>query len=535
MKKIYFYILFLIIPSALSAQTVSDTLITGKVTSQSAENIFVSFESTKGIEKDDTLFIKKTGKLKPALKVKFVSSKSLAGESISKYKIKIGNELIAKIRIVPRKKEMPVESAVVTASDSEENITPVVNYNEPKTIEPKVRGRIGIQSYSNFSNSVNSFDYQRWRYAFRLDAQNIGGSNFSYSQYINFSYRANEWNEISNNLGRALRIYDLAVKYDFSDKTNIWFGRHLNRNITNISAIDGLQFETSFSALSVGLVAGSRPNFNDMGFNAKLFEYGVYLSRFDSIGQRGMTNTLGYFEQTNDFKTDRRFLYFQHSNSAIKNVRLFLSTEIDLFKKINGENKSDFSATSFYVSANIRPSRIVSFFLSYDARKNVIYYETFKNTIDSILENETRQGFRARVNLRPVRNLYLGVNYGYRFRRGDFRPSNNYGGFLTYSSLPVIRAGMTVSFNRLYSGYLDGTIWGLRLYKDFLSGFGISLGYRKTKYSFTQNISDLTQQSVSFNINTRIFNPVFVNFTYEGVFQSVRTSGRLLINLSYRF
>jgi len=75
----------------------------------------------------------------------------------------------------------------------------------------------------------------------------------------------------------------------------------------------------------------------------------------------------------------------------------------------------------------------------------------------------------------------------------------------------------------------------LRLYKDFLSGFGISLGYRKTKYSFTQNISDLTQQSVSFNINTRIFNPVFVNFTYEGVFQSVRTSGRLLINLSYRF
>jgi hypothetical protein len=32
--------------------------------------------------------------------------------------------------------------------------------------------------------------------------------------------------------------------------------------------------------------------------------------------------------------------------------------------------------------------------LSYDARKNVIYYETFKTTLVSIIENETRQALR---------------------------------------------------------------------------------------------------------------------------------------------
>jgi hypothetical protein len=272
-----------------------------------------------------------------------------------------------------------------------------------------------------------------------------------------------------------------------------------------------------------------------MGYNAKLFEYGAYISRYDSLGHRGMYNTFGYFEQTNDFKTDRRFIYLQHSNSIITNTRLFLSTEVDLFKKINGESKSEFSLTSLFISANIRPSNYVTFYLSYDARKNVIYYETSKNYIDSLFENETRQGFRSRITVKPLRNLFVGVNYGYRFRPGDIKPSNNYGGYITYSMIPLINSGMTFSYTRLYSSYVAGTNWGLRIYKDLRWGVGLSLGYRNTKYQFTQNIDGVTQQSVSFNINTRLLKPVYVNFTYEGVFQSQYSSGRVLVNLSYRF
>jgi len=536
MNKLLLYILFFSLPVSLMAQSVRDTIITGSVSYQSAENIYIDFNNTGGIEKGDTLFIKKKKKLKPAIEVEFVSSKSVAGVPISKYKLKPGDKVYAKIKVISDDKKIPVETVMVVIPPPDtQPLNPKKKYEKPEVLEPKVNGKITVQSYSNFANYGNVPDYQRWRYAFSFNANNIGGSKLSYSQYINFAYRASDWNSISANLGQAIRVYDLAFRYDFSNSTNVWFGRHLNRKISNISSIDGLQFETSFSTLSLGFVTGSRPNFSDMGLNTKLFEYGAYLSRFDSLGHRGMNNTLGYFEQTNDFKTDRRFLYFQHSNSIITNTRLFLSTEIDLFKKVNGENKSDFSLTSLYVSANIRASNAVSFFLSYDARKNVIYYETFKSIVDSIFENETRQGFRTRVNIKPVRNLFLGLNYGYRFRKGDLRPSNNYGGYLTYSIIPFIKSGLTLSYTRLYSSYVNGTIWGIRLYKDFISGWGLSLGYRNTGYKFTQNISDLTQRSYSININTRILNPVFVNFTYEGIFESVRTSDRLLINLSYRF
>ena len=520
----------------LYAQSLRDSVITGQVSYKSAENIYVKFDDTQGIEKDDTLFVQSEGKLVPVIKVLFTSSKSISGSIIGKTRIKVDDEVLAFINIEPDAKELPVETGVLILPTAENEIKqPVKKYSTTKLVVPEVKGRITIQSYSNFSNQNRRFDYQRWRYAFKLNANNIGGSNLSYTQYINFAYRADEWNSISSNLGQALRVYDLALKYDFSTATSVWVGRHLNRRISNIGSIDGVQFETALTPFSLGLVVGSRPNFSDMGYNSKLFEYGAYISRYDSLGHRGMYNTFGYFEQTNDFKTDRRFIYLQHRNSIITNTRLFLSTEVDLFKKINGESKSEFSLTSLFISANIRASDFVTFYLSYDARKNVIYYETSKNFIDSLFENETRQGFRSRITVKPIRNLFVGVNYGYRFRPGDIKPSNNYGGYMTYSMIPLINSGMTFSYTRLYSSYVAGTNWGLRIYKDLRWGLGLSLGYRNTKYQFTQNIDGVTQQSVSFNINTRLLKPVYVNFTYEGVFQSKYSSGRILVNLSYRF
>jgi hypothetical protein len=330
-------------------------------------------------------------------------------------------------------------------------------------------------------------------------------------------------------------VYDLAVKYDFNPRTLLWFGRHLNNKISNIGSIDGLQFETGVNEWSIGAAVGSRPDFNNMEYNFKLFEYGAYVNRADLLANGDMQNTLGYFEQTNDFKTDRRFLYFQHSNSAIQNTRIFLSTEVDLFKKEMGENKSDFSLTSLFTSVNIRPSDLFSIFLSYDARKNVIYYETFKTTLDSIIENETRQGFRTRLTLKPVRNLYFGADYGYRFRRGDLKPSNNYGGYLTYSQIPGIESSATVSFNRLSSSYTEGDIWAATLSRPIAFGLDVMLGYRYTNYKFRTGIEELKQHSASINLNTYLLKPVLLNFTYEGIFEDTRTSGRFLANLTYRF
>ncbi len=139
------------------------------------------------------------------------------------------------------------------------------------------------------------------------------------------------------------------------------------------------------------------------------------------------------------------------------------------------------------------------------------------------------------MTLRPVRNVYLGVDFGYRYKKGDPKPSNNYGGYLTYSQIPGIQSSATVSFSRINSSYINGAIWNVNLNRPLIVGLDLWLGYRYTTYQFRQGIPDMKQQSASVGLSIYLLKPVLLNFTYEGIFEDVQSSGRFLANLTYRF
>lgn len=509
----------------------------GTVTYISAQNVYVKFDNTEGILQGDTLYQKKNNKLLPTMMVRFVSSKSVAGVTIGNIDLKVDDKLFAVIeREIPDPvtEESTLPSSITTFPEENVLNTTTSSYKRKKR-ESSLSGRFSIQSYSNISNSPYFTDNQRWRYSFSLNARNIGRSRLSFSNYITFAYRADQWTRISDNLGRSLRVYDAALKYDFTQKTSLWLGRHLNRKISNISSIDGLQFETGISQNYFGVVAGSRPNFTDLGFNVKLFEYGVYIGREDSLRYGYMSNTVAFFEQTNDFKTDRRFLYFQHSNSVIPNTNIFVSTEVDMFKQISGVKKNEFQLTSLFASLRYSPSRVISFSLNYDARKNVIYYETFKNFIDSLFENETRQGFNARINIRPLKQVFIGLNGGYRFRKSDLKPAKNFGGYIGYSRIPAVGITPTISYTKLITSYIEGGVAGFRISRDIGNYFDISVYYRNTQYKFYSTIGNMNQNSVSADLSTILFNPVYLSVSYEGIFEKKFTSGRILLDITTRF
>jgi hypothetical protein len=82
-----------------------------------------------------------------------------------------------------------------------------------------------------------------------------------------------------------------------------------------------------------------------------------------------------------------------------------------------------------------------------------------------------RQGFRGSINLRPLSNVYAGFNIGYRFRKGDLRPSNDLGAYISYSLLPYVNVSPSLSYTRIRSSFITGNIYGAMLTKhfDFLS------------------------------------------------------------------
>ena len=519
----------------------------GKVTFQSSQNIYITFDNTEGIKEGDTLYVKKKNKLIPAIIVKYLSASSCSGQSTGNTSINGDETIIAFVaeRIEKNTQGKNVKPVMVDTlalqgqNDVVETVTvPEVKSNYSRKYAPNktYNGRFSIQSISSLDNISAANDLQRWRYTFSFNKNDFIDSHLSFSNYIVFAYTANQWSDVKSNINNSLKVYDLTLTYKPNEQTTFWLGRHLNGKVANIGATDGLQVEREIGNFYGGLIIGSRPNYMDYSYNLKLFEYGGYIGMFNRDNDIYIENVIGAFQQTNNMKVDRRFLYFQHSNNLIPKTNLFMSSEIDLYKRdSNNIGQSTFRLTSFYLTLRIAPSRAFSFTTTYDARRNVVYYETYKFIIDTLFQNQLRQGLRFNANIRAVNNLYLGLNAGYQFRSGDIQPSKNYGGYLSYINSPLFDINPSLNFMKIMSNYVNGTDAGVKLSKYFSNGMRISIGYRKLIYQFTVVSDKIDQNIFSSDLSFLLFGSLSLSINYEGVFESSNTFSRLFIDLTTRF
>ncbi|MDQ1332394.1 MAG: hypothetical protein QG576_428 [Bacteroidota bacterium] len=378
---------------ALHAQTVKER-ISGKVSFISSQNIYVKFRSTAGISAGDTLYISSDEKLEPVLKVINLSSVSCLCTSLSDIVLPADHLIVAMIKTdnsqaVEKEaqtliQEIPLPEIRADSAKSGPTVTKQTQ---------KISGSIAVVSYSDISNTDNA-NSQRFRYTFSLSAPEISNSKISFESYVSFRHKSGDWAEVKSNLFNALKIYNLAIRYDLNKSASILIGRKINPKISSIGAIDGIQFEKSFKGITLGALAGTRPDYTNYGIDLNLFQYGGFLA-FNSKRAGSITeSSIAFMQQMNKSLTDRRFLYFQHSNNLIKNIYFLSSFEIDLYKLENDLPKNTFELTGAYISLRYNITKKITLSGSYDARKNIMYYETYKSFTDRILENEIRQGFR---------------------------------------------------------------------------------------------------------------------------------------------
>jgi len=542
-RKTYiaFYLLFLIFAGSviLAGAQENQKIIEGKVSYITGNNIYVKFESTAGIENGDTLFVRNNGNPEPALIVRHQSSISCLCNPLNEKKIDVEDLIFA--RIHQKLLEVPEENekADLPDTDVSQEVLTTLKEKEQKSVEKdseqEINGRLQASSYSNFSNS-DSEDSHRFRYTLSMEMENISNSKLSAETYISFNHKLNEWDVVKEDLNNALKIYNLALKYDFNESSTLWAGRKINPKIANVGAIDGIQFQQSFNNFFAGVAAGSRPDWTNYGYNIDLLEYGGYIGHGKQLKNGFMQSTLGFFEQRNLSKTDRRFVYFQHTNSTIKNLNLFSSFEVDLYKLVNDNPQNTFILTSLYLSARYRFSRRLSVFGSYDNRKNVIYYETFRNYADEVLQQAIRQGFRLRINYRPINYLLLGVNAGTRNREGDPSRTNTLNGSASFTNVPGIKARLSLSANFMQTSYLDGQVYGARLSKNLLDGkLYTMLHYRHVNFEYFTSSSTLQQNIGEIDFSYHLNKKLYFSVNFETTFQENGNYNRLYLNLRRRF
>jgi hypothetical protein len=306
--------------------------------------------------------------------------------------------------------------------------------------------------------------------------------------------------------------------------------------MANIGAVDGLQYEYAHKSMTYGFLGGSRPDYYTYGFNPNLLQFGAFVSQNIQTERGSMQTSLAVFNQMNNFKTDRRFAYLQHSNVLLKNLSLFASAEVDFYTLVNLQPKSTFDLTSAYVSMRYKPFDNLSLSLSYDARKNIYYYETFKNQIDSIIDRETRQGLRFNFNYRPFKKVTWGGNAGYRYKKSDLTPSINANTYLSYSEIPWVNAYGTLDVTYLKTSYLNGMVYGVSLSRDLLDGklYG-ELKYRMVNYTYNNSTSTLLQNIAECSLACRLAKQLMLSVDLEGTLETGGNSLRVYVNVTKRF
>jgi len=506
----------------------------GVISYISAQNVYTKFESTKGLEAGDTLYSIQNDKMLPAIVVTNLSSISCVGKAMEGYIPVLNATIIAKKRIFTPSIDVisqKTKNAIAINDVEIEKGTKKEDKKEDGKQKQRIDGKIALSSYSNASSEGQG--YQRFRYNVSLNADHIGNSNLSADSYVSFTHKLGDWKGFND----ALRVYSLNAKYDLNKTASLSLGRKINLNMANIGAVDGLQFENNGKNFSYGALVGYRPDTYTYGFNSQLLQFGAFIGH-KSESKKGYSQiSLGLFNQMNNLNTDRRFAYLQHSNSLLKNVDLFCSFEIDLYSIVNNQPVTTFDLTSTYISLRYKPIKKLSLSLNYDARKNIYYYETFKNIADSIFDKETRQGFRFQTTYRPFNYVIMGLNAGFRMPTNATNYSVNGYGYITHTNLPWINASATINFTALNTGYLNGLIYGGSLSRDLYNGkLYADLSYRFVNYQFANAAAPLKQHIGELSFSWRLKKKLMLSTDFEATFDSnSNLSGRLFLNLTQRF
>lgn len=534
MKKILIG-LMCFVGMSLQIKAQNTQLIEGTVSYVSAKSVYVRFDNAKEIMVKDTLMLLINNRWKKALIVETISSKSCMTAVFISDNISIGTKVgyHKKVDISAVESKVNIKQNV-PKNDSIPSINPIKVENKPEIRKQTFNGRITMSSNGSMDEAEK--DYNRVRTSFSFDINNIKGGRFSFENYLNYTRRLGPAQPTSR-FADDFKVYSFSINYDVNDKTRLSFGRKINLRMANMGAIDGLQAEHKIKKVTFGGFVGSRPDDMDYSFNPSLLQFGAFVAHETEIGKGQIQTSFAIAEQQNNAKIDRRFAYFQHSNSISKKINLFYSMELDLFQNVDSVQSNKINLTSAYISLRYKPFKTFSITASYDNRRNVIYYETFRTYIEQLLNQETRQGIRLNVNYNFAKYMNFNASGFYRYQDSRPEPTKNYVASLTFSQIPRLNASLNLNVNTMNTYYFDGNIYGARLNKDlFKSRLSTEINYRMVDYIFfNKEQPSLKQEIVGISANIYGNKRTSFMFSYEGTFEPTKKYNRYYVTLSQRF
>lgn len=506
--------------------------VQGKITFVTKKNIYVKFEKTNNIHEGDSLFLKIDSNYEPVLFIVKKSSVSILCTKLKNINFDKGQDVFAKLyedeevsKIVEDKKNTDID--IKTKE-------PVIVEEKVAELKPKIRGRFTIATNSNIRDYNDNIGNHRFRYIFSMKGDNIINSKFYLDHYISFNQTYNPDLTHSENINDKLRFYRITFGYH-NKGYDISLGRQIKSKISALGSFDGIYADKKLkNDFYIGALTGFRPDYTNYGFNSDLFQYGAFISYFPDFKNSSSRGTLAFFEQKNSGQIDRRFVYLQFSTNLSSYISFFGASEIDLYQLKDGVSINSPKLTSLYGNLLFRISRKLNFGLGFDSRKNRIYYETYKDFLETLIDRETRQGLRFRVRYRPFKKVSISIMSNFRFQDSQFS-SEYYNASLYFRSIPWMNSNLNISANLINTIYLNSKSLSLRVSKRLFKKANLRLEYKLYQYFYPGTEITRMQNRFGGSLNFYLARKIYFSIYYEKTLQKDRNFSRLNLRATKRF
>lgn len=464
-----------------------------KITYISAEHVYIDGGSEDGLNVGDTLRADGAGADTVLVELLYTAGHSSSGRKIfGNSMLSVGDRLVvhARAQSGPVLKSAHEVSADAIDEPAAEPIE-IAGFRDEPPASSLIKGTLSLGFYHWSDQSPANLDFTQTSTRLNMKVHHL------WDEYVTLVIRSrgryDARDRAYSSVGKSEwenRLWELSLIYDNNDKgLYIAAGRILPKRMAATGYLDGALIEYDIGrSLHIGLMAGSEPDWMYRTSGPSLNRAGGYMT-FLAGTQKSF-----YFEQTlagiGEMHSDRISRSYMVSSGRLSHSSRWginHTAEIDINTGWRRDRTGESVAVSrAYVYGYYRLNRALRLGLSFDNLKRYWTYE-YMSVADSLFDDRSRRGWRARAELSPGANWFLSGSFGLRNHSDATDPTTAFSINLRRSRFIRQSASLALIYSGFDGPHEHGTNYSGQLQIITIKPGVMHFGYGRYQYAVDES------------------------------------------------
>jgi hypothetical protein len=393
--------------------------------------VYFSGGTVLGVRVGDKVWVSRNNQKIAQLEVKYVSEHS-ASCLLEKASLAAGSTPAVRVDDVVlwsipmpefMKRTRPVEEPAPSAPAPVKGKAPTTSsaprrvVSTRRSLESHVDGQLSVQSFGQRDRGSQQFDFSESSAYFRLNLERPGGLPVRLLTRMRASRNQSSagGGSLQTQTSRH-RIHEIALEYNVSSvPLEFAVGRMLRNELRGVGYLDGAALGYRLKPRwKAGIFYGTEPDLYDYSLRLEQRKVGAFVQAKPVIGETAefMISATGVGQYMRG-QINREYMATEIDFSFARQLFVMQYLEIDLNRAWRrAASANALTMSNAYFNTSYYPTSLLSFGLSYDARRLLRTWDT-RALADSLFDQSLRQGWRANIAVQPTSMTRFALDGGW--------------------------------------------------------------------------------------------------------------------------